>query len=99
MLRHECVELVREIRPVFKEAGYDLRVGDQIGESVQIYITDVVAETEDSEPVTIKSKMIRLRDSHAMLILLAAHCPFMGLMRADHLTGQLRIPYRPVAHR
>lgn len=99
MLRHECVELVREIRPVFREAGYDLRVGDQIGDTVQIHITDVVAETEDPEPVKIRSKMIRLRDSQAMLIQLAARCPFMGLIRADHLTGQSRTPHRAAAHR
>lgn len=99
MLRHECVQLVRGMRPVFKEAGYDLRVGDQIGESVEVYVTDVVAETEETEPIMIRSKMIRLRDSHAMMILLAAHCPFMGLMRADHMTGKPRTPGRAVAHR
>lgn len=99
MLRHECVELVREIKPVFREAGYDLRVGDQIGEIVQVYITDVVAESEDSEPVRIRSKVIRLRDSQAMLIQLAARCPFMGLIRADHRTGRPRTSNRAVAHR
>ena len=54
MLRHECAELVREIRPVFREAGYDLRVGDQISDAVHVYITEVVAAMEDTEPGTIR---------------------------------------------
>lgn len=95
MLRHECAELIREIRPVFREAGYDLRIGDQVGESVHVFVTDEVTETEDPKPVHVSAEMIRARDSQAILGLLAPHCPFMGLLRTDHLTGRPRTALYP----
>lgn len=87
MLRHECAELIREIRPVFREAGYDLRVGDQAGMMVNVFIVDEASGTEDPKPVHVKEDLIRARDSQAILKLLASYCPLMGLLRVNHLTG------------
>lgn len=88
MLRHECVELIREIQPVFREAGYDLRVGSQVGEAVHVYVIDEATDVEDPKPVHIRANLIRARDSQAILELLAERCPLMGLLRVDHVTGR-----------
>lgn len=88
MLRHECVELVQSIEPVFEEAGYDLRVGDQIGdELVHVFVIDIASEIEDPKPVHVGADLIRRRDTIALIDLIAARCPFMGLLHTDHQTG------------
>jgi hypothetical protein len=83
MLRHECRALIQDIQPVFEAAGYDLRVGDQIGDAVHVFITDISSEIEDPKPVHINADAIRSRDIDAIAESLAARCPLRGSLWSD----------------
>lgn len=84
MLRHECSELIERIEPVFRAAGYDLRVGEQVGDTVHVFISDSASETEEPKPVHIPGDAIRSRDIDAIAGSIAARCPLLGLLWPDH---------------
>jgi hypothetical protein len=90
MLRHECVELIQRIEPVFEGFGYDLKVGDQVDDVVEVFVTDIASEIEDPRPVEISADIIRRHDIVTVIDLVAARCPYMALLRSDH-EAELRI--------
>lgn len=92
MLRHECIELVRGIEPAFEDVGYNLRVGDQIGESVEVFITDSASEIEHPQAIRIAADLIRRRDRISIIDRIASHCPFMTTWSWDHQTGERTSP-------
>lgn len=87
MLRHECSDLIKTVRPQFLAAGYDLRVDEQRGDAVHVFITELASGSEDPKPVHIGAELIRRRDTGGIVELLGARCPFVNLLHASVQTG------------